>query len=67
MLTGQNGILRRAAEAKEETGTAQIDEQVKLAINGALTKGLGTIGYNDLKSELDSQVGAGKYTITPEK
>ena len=31
MLTGQNGILNRAAEAKEKTETASKDEQRKLA------------------------------------
>ena len=31
MLTGQNGILNRAAEAKEKTETANKDEQRKLA------------------------------------
>ena len=30
MLTGQNGILNRAAEAKEKTGAAQEDENQKL-------------------------------------
>ena len=30
MLTGQNGILNRAAEAKEKTGVAQEDENQKL-------------------------------------
>ena len=30
MLTGQNGILNRASEAKQNTGTAQTEELVKL-------------------------------------
>ena len=30
MLTGQNGILNRAAEAKEKTGVAQKDEEEKM-------------------------------------
>ena len=36
MLTGQNGILNRAAEAKEKTELASIDEQRKLAQSEAL-------------------------------
>ena len=36
MLTGQNGILNRAAEAKEKTETASKDEQRKLAQTEAL-------------------------------
>ncbi len=31
MLTGQNGILNRAAEAKEKTEVAQKDEEEKIA------------------------------------
>ena len=36
MLTGQNGILNRAANAKEKTEIASIDEQRKLAQAEAL-------------------------------
>ena len=36
MLTGQNGILNRVAEAKEKTKTANIEEQRKLAQAEAL-------------------------------
>ncbi|MFR2197187.1 MAG: hypothetical protein ACLS5Y_06535, partial [Clostridia bacterium] len=36
MLTGQNGILNRASEAKEKTEIASIDEQRKLAQAEAL-------------------------------
>ena len=36
MLTGENGILNRAAEAKEKTETASKDEQRKLAQTEAL-------------------------------
>ena len=32
MLTGQNGILNRAAEAKEKTSVAEESEGIKLAI-----------------------------------
>ena len=32
MLTGQNGILNRASEAKQNTGTAQTEELVKLSV-----------------------------------
>ena len=58
MLTGQNGILNKAAEAKEKTGVAQEDESQKLkgyedTINqyapgsngGSLPTGTGTTPY----------------------
>ena len=64
MLTGQNGILNRATEARDANGTAQIDEQVKLAVAEALSNGLGTITEDNLKKALDSNVGSGKYELT---
>ncbi len=64
MLTGQNGILNRATEARDANGTAQIDEQVKLAVAEALSNGLGTITEKNLRAALDNNVGAGNYTLT---
>ena len=64
MLTGQNGILNRASEAKENTGTSQTKELVKLSVTDALTQGLGSLTDTNLKAALDNNLGAGKYTIT---
>ena len=64
MLTGQNGILTRANQAKENTGTAQTEELVKLSVTDALTQGLGSITDENLKSSLNNNIEAGKYTIT---
>ena len=64
MLTGQNGILNRATEAKNTTGTAQVDEQVKLSVAEALSNGLGTITEENLTKALNSNVGSGKYELT---
>ena len=64
MLTGQNGILNRSAEAKEKTGVAQVDESVKLAISDALTNGLGTITEENLVKALNSYLGEDKYTLS---
>ena len=39
MLTGDNGILNRAAEAKENTEQSQLEEQKRLAsFNGGSNK-----------------------------
>ena len=54
MLTGQNGILNRATEAKEKTGVAQEEEQIKLAVMAALSDGTGTLTIPNLKKELAS-------------
>ena len=64
MLTGQNGILTRANQAKENMGTAQTEELVKLSVTDALTQGLGSLTDENLKSSLNNNIGAGKYTIT---
>ena len=64
MLTGKNGILTRANQAKENTGTAQTEELVKLSVTDALTQGLGSITDENLKSSLNNNIGTGKYTIT---
>ena len=64
MLTGQNGILNRAAEAKEKTGVAQTEETVKLSVTDALTRGTGSLTDENLKAALNSNIGTGKYEIS---
>ena len=64
MLTGENGILNRASEAKESTGTAQTEELVKLSITDALTQGLGSLTDANLKTALNNNIGVGKYEIS---
>ena len=53
MLTGQNGILNRASEAKNLNGIAQNGELVKLSAMDALSQGLGTITDANLKTALN--------------
>ena len=57
MLSGDNSILNRATTARENTGTAQIDEKVKIANASAITIGQGTIDYDVLVEELEKQLG----------
>ena len=64
MLTGQNGILNRASEAKSKNGTAQNGDLVKLSAMDALSQGLGTITDANLKTALNNNIGEGKYEIT---
>ena len=63
MLAGQNGILTRAAEAKENNDKAQTDETLKMAVMEALTEGQGVIKETNLKNALDKNLGANKYSI----
>ena len=57
MLTGQNGILNRAAEAKEKTEIAQRDEQAQLADLESLIE-------NGGESVYDTTSGANKPALT---
>ena len=51
-LSGDNGILKRATEAKTKTGKENAEEQIKLAIMTATTEGLGVPDKAVLRSEL---------------
>ena len=52
ILTGDNGILTKASEAKERTRQANAEEQVEIAVTGSIgTDGL--INNRDLKNNLD--------------
>ncbi len=57
MLTGQNGILNRAAEAKEKTEIAQRDEQAQLADLESLIE-------NGGESVYDTTSGVNKPALT---
>ena len=57
MLTGQNGILNRAGEAKEKNGTAQKEEALKISVMDALSNGLGEITDSNLKKALNNNLG----------
>ena len=57
MLTGQNGILNRASEAKTKTEVSGEKEKIDLAAMEALTDGYGKITKDSLKKALKSQLG----------
>ena len=52
-LSGDNGILKRATEAKQKTGRADALEKIKLAVMTATTNGVGEANLDDLKAELE--------------
>ena len=63
MLTGENGIIRQAQKAKEETEKGEEKEQVSLAVTAAMGKDeWGNINKADLQEELDNLTG-GKATV----
>ncbi len=65
-LTGDNGILRRATDASEQTKLAEEKEKVKLSALGALTKNNGEeIMQDNLDEELGKYFETGKYAVKP--
>ena len=63
-LTGENGILTKATEAKEETSLADEKEKVKLSATGALTKeNGGEIIQSVLEEELGKYFTDKKYAV----
>ena len=64
MLTGDNGILQRAGEAKDTTDEAQIKEKIRLSYLAALTGGKGKVTEELLVDELDKEFGENGYELS---
>ena len=64
MLTGQNGILNRAQEAKNKTQVANEKEAIGLATMDALTEGKGTITKEILTKTMKSYLGKNDIELT---
>ena len=63
-LTGENGILTRATDAREQTELADEKEKVELSATGALTKANGgEISQENLEEELGKYFETGKYAV----
>ena len=58
MLTGENGILNQATNAKNATDKSEFEEQVSLAVMAAKTNKTGSINTSDLETELNKISGA---------
>ena len=66
MLTGENGIIRRAGEAKSATEVANEKEGVQESVIVA-TMADSTITESNLKTALDNRFGTGKTTVEDNK
>ena len=65
-LTGDNGILTKASDAKEQTEIADEREKVELSATGALASNNGgEIAQENLETELGKYFTSGKYRVTP--
>jgi len=70
MLSGENGILKQAADAKTETENASLNEEIKVATMSALTIGNGKIkGEKALKTLNDGlkEMGCEEVDTLPAK
>ena len=64
-LTGENGILNRASEAKESTIIGTEEEQIKTAYSAAKINTLGdSVNATQLKEELDKIVGTEEIQVS---
>ena len=54
-LTGENGIITKATDAKEKTAKTNALEKINLAILSAMTKGNGDIDNATLREELEKE------------
>lgn len=55
MLSGDNGILQKAIDAKEQTSNSQIQEQINLAYHSSLVGGQGEVTDTSLENELKKE------------
>ncbi len=66
-LTGDNGILTKAQEAKEETEKAEIEEQLKIAqLNAKIKKSGGAITIEEYLTEVNKLKESGMNDIVTE-
>ena len=66
MLTGENGILTQARNAKERTTKAEEEEKINLAVTGSSITNNGyadVLEKDSLEKELTNQFGANGYSI----
>lgn len=62
-LTGDNGLLTKAGEAKQVNKEAEVKEKIILAANAAKTNNLGKLTKELLDEELTKEFGANNYEI----
>ena len=67
MLTGENGILTQAQNAKEKTQEAEDKEKIQIAINEAQisNNGYQKLTEENLQKEIDEQFGTGIVRVSP--
>ena len=64
MLTGENGILGQATNAKKETEEAEEKEKIQLAVLDAISKN-NDLTEENLQTEIDDEFGEGETKVYP--
>ena len=65
LVVGDNGIISRSTQAKNDSVISQEIEQIELAYTSAKTKNLGgDVSASDLQTELDLSVGSNLTSVT---
>ena len=63
MLTGQNGILNRASQAKKAQGTSQVEELAKLKLQELYTDNLGVPDDTTVKTAIAEELRKQGYEV----
>lgn len=62
-LTGDNGLLTKAGEAKQSNKEAEIRERIQLAVTAAETNDLGELKRESLEEELSKEFGENNFEL----
>ncbi len=62
-LTGDNGLLNKALDAKQTSKEAEIRERIQLAVTAAKTNKLGELNKESIEEELTKEFGENNYEL----
>ena len=62
-LTGENGLLSRASDAKNDSANAQVKERIQLAYHSAFIAGNGSYTKDSLEEELEKEFGINNFNV----
>jgi len=62
-LTGDNGLLQKAANSKQQNKQAEIKERIQLAASAAKINGFGELKEDAFNAELTKEFGSGNYEL----
>ena len=63
IITGDNGLLNKASDAKQTSNEAEIRERIQLAVTAAKTNKLGELNKESIEEELTKEFGENNYEL----